>query len=198
MVFLKRQTLINTLIVNRTRLRCRLCLRRDASAGLKPASEVIMKELGLFWKFTSPVKTISLGCKESAVKRILSFHKQFFTFLNNEDETLNGNFKCKDGDSSYTVYATHQCFPAHTEVCSWGQLLQQQQQQRGDSQRENSGEPEPGVNDSRSSDTPEPEVEGEPFSQEEMDEMLSAALDPDKQLVFYREFVGTMTLDDPR
>ncbi|XP_053093645.1 dynein regulatory complex protein 8 [Pangasianodon hypophthalmus] len=40
--------------------------------------------------------------------------------------------------------------------------------------------------------------EGEPFSQEEMDEMLSAALDPDKQLVFYREFVGTMTLDDPR
>ncbi|NP_001187690.1 dynein regulatory complex protein 8 [Ictalurus punctatus] len=40
--------------------------------------------------------------------------------------------------------------------------------------------------------------EGEPFSQEEMDEMLSAALDPDKQLVFYREFVNMMTLDDPR
>ncbi|MCJ8737250.1 hypothetical protein PDJAM_G00021970 [Pangasius djambal] len=40
--------------------------------------------------------------------------------------------------------------------------------------------------------------EGEPFSQEEMDEMLSAALDPDKQLVFYREFVGMMTLDDLR
>ncbi|KAI5610904.1 EF-hand calcium-binding domain-containing protein 2, partial [Silurus asotus] len=39
--------------------------------------------------------------------------------------------------------------------------------------------------------------EGEPFSQEEMDEMLSAAVDPDKQLVFYREFVGMMTLEDP-
>ncbi|XP_027030394.1 dynein regulatory complex protein 8 [Tachysurus fulvidraco] len=40
--------------------------------------------------------------------------------------------------------------------------------------------------------------EGEPFSHEEMEEMLSAALDPDKQVVFYREFVGMMTLDDSR
>ncbi|KAM9466827.1 dynein regulatory complex protein 8 [Clarias gariepinus] len=40
--------------------------------------------------------------------------------------------------------------------------------------------------------------EGEPFSQEEMDEMLSAALDPDKRRIFYRDFVSMLTLDDPQ
>ncbi|XP_060788780.1 dynein regulatory complex protein 8 [Neoarius graeffei] len=38
--------------------------------------------------------------------------------------------------------------------------------------------------------------EGEPFSQEEMDEMLSAAVDPEKQLVFYKDFVAMLTLND--
>ncbi|XP_013995174.1 dynein regulatory complex protein 8 isoform X1 [Salmo salar] len=40
--------------------------------------------------------------------------------------------------------------------------------------------------------------EGEPFTQEEMEEMLSAAMDPDKNLIFYKDFVSMMTLDDPR
>ncbi|XP_046887255.1 dynein regulatory complex protein 8 [Hypomesus transpacificus] len=40
--------------------------------------------------------------------------------------------------------------------------------------------------------------EGEPFTQEEMDEMLSAARDPDKDVVFYKDFVSMMTVDDNR
>ncbi|XP_056111788.1 dynein regulatory complex protein 8 [Rhinichthys klamathensis goyatoka] len=40
--------------------------------------------------------------------------------------------------------------------------------------------------------------EGEPFTQEEMDEMLSAAVDPDKNIILYKDFVSTMTCDDSR
>lgn len=40
--------------------------------------------------------------------------------------------------------------------------------------------------------------EGEPFTQEEMDEMLSAAVDPDKNVILYRDFVSMMTFDDTR
>lgn len=34
--------------------------------------------------------------------------------------------------------------------------------------------------------------EGEPFSQEEMDEMLQAAIDPDRGTVLYKDFVTLM------
>lgn len=40
--------------------------------------------------------------------------------------------------------------------------------------------------------------EGEPFTQEEMDEMLSAAVDPDKNVILYKDFVSMMTFDDIR
>ena len=36
---------------------------------------------------------------------------------------------------------------------------------------------------------------GEPFTQEEMDEMLTAAVDPDKGVVLYRDFIATMVDD---
>ncbi|XP_061089572.1 dynein regulatory complex protein 8 isoform X1 [Conger conger] len=38
---------------------------------------------------------------------------------------------------------------------------------------------------------------GEPFSNDEMEEMLSAAVDPDKNVIFYKDFVGMMTVRDP-
>ena len=38
--------------------------------------------------------------------------------------------------------------------------------------------------------------EGEPFTQEEMEEMLSAAVDPDKGVVYYNEYISLMTVDD--
>ena len=37
---------------------------------------------------------------------------------------------------------------------------------------------------------------GEPFTQEEMEEMLSAAVDPDKGIIFYKDFVSMMVVDD--
>ncbi|XP_038671466.1 dynein regulatory complex protein 8 [Scyliorhinus canicula] len=38
--------------------------------------------------------------------------------------------------------------------------------------------------------------EGEPFTQEEMEEMLSAAVDPDKNVILYKDFAAMMTLED--
>ncbi|XP_076848561.1 dynein regulatory complex protein 8-like [Brachyhypopomus gauderio] len=38
--------------------------------------------------------------------------------------------------------------------------------------------------------------EGEPFTQEETEEMFSAALDPDKNVIFYKDFVSMMTIND--
>ncbi|XP_004626982.1 EF-hand calcium-binding domain-containing protein 2 [Octodon degus] len=38
--------------------------------------------------------------------------------------------------------------------------------------------------------------EGEPFSQEEMEEMLSAAVDPESNLIHYKDYVTTMVVDD--
>lgn len=37
---------------------------------------------------------------------------------------------------------------------------------------------------------------GEPFTQEEMEEMLSAAVDPEKGVVFYKDFVAMMVVED--
>ncbi|XP_069786949.1 dynein regulatory complex protein 8 isoform X4 [Narcine bancroftii] len=38
--------------------------------------------------------------------------------------------------------------------------------------------------------------EGEPFTQEEMEELLSAAVDPDKNVILYKDFVAMMTVED--
>lgn len=60
-------------------------------------------------------------------------------FLNTQDETLDVSFKGKDGEGSYTAFET-----TVTLKCN---------------QQESSGEPEPGVNDSQSSGSVEPELE---------------------------------------
>ncbi|XP_019586425.2 dynein regulatory complex protein 8 isoform X2 [Rhinolophus sinicus] len=38
--------------------------------------------------------------------------------------------------------------------------------------------------------------EGEPFSQEEMEEMLSAAIDPESNTIHYRDYVTMMVIDE--
>ncbi|XP_055988992.1 dynein regulatory complex protein 8 [Sorex fumeus] len=38
--------------------------------------------------------------------------------------------------------------------------------------------------------------EGEPFSQEEMEEMLSAAIDPVTNVIYYKDYVTMMVLDE--
>lgn len=37
---------------------------------------------------------------------------------------------------------------------------------------------------------------GEPFSQEEMEEMLSAAIDPESNLIHYKDYIATMVIDE--
>ena len=39
-------------------------------------------------------------------------------------------------------------------------------------------------------------ISGEPFTQEEIDEMLSAAVDPDKGTVLYKDYASLMTIDE--
>ena len=39
-------------------------------------------------------------------------------------------------------------------------------------------------------------TEGEAFTTEEMDEMLSAAIDQDKQLIYYKDFAPLMLLEE--
>ncbi|XP_059176447.1 dynein regulatory complex protein 8-like [Physella acuta] len=38
--------------------------------------------------------------------------------------------------------------------------------------------------------------EGEPFTQEELEEMLSAAVDPDKKIILYKEYASVMAVDE--
>uniref|UniRef100_A0A8C6RCR9 EF-hand calcium binding domain 2 n=1 Tax=Nannospalax galili TaxID=1026970 RepID=A0A8C6RCR9_NANGA len=38
--------------------------------------------------------------------------------------------------------------------------------------------------------------EGEPFSQEEMEEMLSAAIDPESNSINYRDYIAMMVIDE--
>ncbi|KAM8950348.1 dynein regulatory complex protein 8 isoform 3-T3 [Lycaon pictus] len=38
--------------------------------------------------------------------------------------------------------------------------------------------------------------EGEPFSQEEMEEMLSAAIDPESNSIRYKDYIAMMVVDD--
>ncbi|XP_037678422.1 dynein regulatory complex protein 8 isoform X2 [Choloepus didactylus] len=38
--------------------------------------------------------------------------------------------------------------------------------------------------------------EGEPFSQEEMEEMLSAAIDPESNLIHYKDYITMMVIDE--
>ncbi|XP_046351310.1 dynein regulatory complex protein 8-like [Haliotis cracherodii] len=38
--------------------------------------------------------------------------------------------------------------------------------------------------------------EGEPFTQEELEEMMSAAVDPDKGIILYRDFVSEMAVEE--
>ena len=37
---------------------------------------------------------------------------------------------------------------------------------------------------------------GEPFSQEELEEMLSAAVDPDKNSILYKDYVSLMSVEE--
>ncbi|KAI4903630.1 hypothetical protein NFI96_023427 [Prochilodus magdalenae] len=69
-------------------------------------SELLAKELGRFGKLASAIAMIPLGCKNAALKHVLSFRRQVFMFLTSPDKTLEVSFRVPHGDSSYMVYAS--------------------------------------------------------------------------------------------
>lgn len=68
------------------------------------SNEDIQRELSRFGKFASGIKTISLGCKNDALKHVLSFRRQVFMFLS--APTLNVSFRCMYAGKSYMLYAS--------------------------------------------------------------------------------------------
>lgn len=69
-------------------------------------NEQILKELNRFGKFAGSVKMVPFGCKNVALKHVLSFRWHVFMFLNAQSKTLDISFRIQHGDSSYMVYAT--------------------------------------------------------------------------------------------
>ncbi len=69
-------------------------------------NEQILKELSRFGKFAGSIKMVPLGCKNAALKHVLSFRRQVFMFLNAQTEFLDISFRIQHGDSSYMIFAT--------------------------------------------------------------------------------------------
>ncbi len=70
------------------------------------SNETVMKELQRFGKFAGQVRMIPLGCKNAALRHVLSFRRQVFMFLNSPERTLEASFRVIHGESSYMVYAS--------------------------------------------------------------------------------------------
>lgn len=66
----------------------------------------IERELLRFGTFASGIKMIPLGCKNPALKHVLSFRRQVFMFLESRDQTLDVSFRCTHEGKFYMVYAS--------------------------------------------------------------------------------------------
>lgn len=64
----------------------------------------IERELSRFGKFASGIKMVPLGCKNAALKHVLSFRRHVYMFLNSPN--LNVSFRCVFDGKSYMVYAS--------------------------------------------------------------------------------------------
>lgn len=112
-VFFKDEKLVNSLVeigivVSDTLLQV-MPLRAPATkvtiSNAPPfiSNEQILKELSRFGTFAGSIKMVPLGCKNAALKHVLSFRRQVFMFLN---ESLDISFRVQHGDSSYMIFAT--------------------------------------------------------------------------------------------
>ena len=76
-------------------------------------NENIIKELTRFGKIAGAIKEIPLGCKNAALKHVLSFRRHVYMFLSSPTKTLDVSFRISHGESAYMVYAsteTLRCF----------------------------------------------------------------------------------------
>ncbi|KAK9539439.1 hypothetical protein VZT92_004547 [Zoarces viviparus] len=81
---------------------------RITVSGVPPfiQNELLEKELRKFGKFSSGLKTVSLGCKDPKLRHVQSLRRQLFMFLDSPTQTLEVFFRVKHGDGSYIVYAS--------------------------------------------------------------------------------------------
>lgn len=115
-VFLKSESLVNQLIVSGIWVKETFVRVNPLStpatkitiSNVPPfiSDEMITKELQRFGKIAGPVRTIPLGCKNVALKHVLSFRRQVYMFLNSPDRTLDASFRVNHGDNSYMVFAS--------------------------------------------------------------------------------------------
>lgn len=66
-------------------------------------SKEIERELLRFGKLASAIKTVPLGCRNEALKHVMSFRRQVFMFLNEQE--LDVSFKVWHEGRAYMVYA---------------------------------------------------------------------------------------------
>lgn len=64
----------------------------------------IERELSRFGKLASGIKMVPLGCKNAALKHVMSFRRHVFMFLNSQN--LNVSFRCMYEGKSYMLYAS--------------------------------------------------------------------------------------------
>lgn len=122
-VFLKSDSMVNQLTVSGIWVKEKFVTVTPLSApatkiiisNVPPfiSNETITKELQRFGKISSSVRMIPLGCKNNALKHVLSFRRQVLMFLNSPERTLEVSFRVNHGENSYMVYAsteTLKCF----------------------------------------------------------------------------------------
>ena len=81
---------------------------RVVVANLPPfiTDDQIRKELSRFGKFASGFRVLSAGFQADAVKHVVSFRRQVFMFLNNNEQQLNVHFKVRHGEGLYAGFAS--------------------------------------------------------------------------------------------
>ena len=75
--------------------------------------EVIQRELVRHGKIVSQFKKITLNCKSAQLKHVVSFRRQVYMILNNENAELNLAIKFRIDDFDYVIYVTSEtmkCF----------------------------------------------------------------------------------------
>ncbi|KAJ3582573.1 hypothetical protein NHX12_000464 [Muraenolepis orangiensis] len=87
------------------------------------SNEALGRELGRYGLLVSPIRMVSLGCKSPHLKHVLSFRRNTFMILKNNEADLDLVMKFKVENFDYTVFATtenQKCFKCGLEVISHG------------------------------------------------------------------------------
>lgn len=115
-------------------------------------NETLERILARYGNLMSPIRLISLGCKDPDMQHVMSFRRQTFMILNSQHESLAVTIKLTVDRKDYTIYIsseTMRCFSCgeHGHI---RQACPKKQQTAGDSARAKPGEPVPAPSDGSS------------------------------------------------